>query len=84
MLYGCIMKTQIRLKITSHMCNNISYITITDGNVRYYGQTEIPLALANLSNNAAELRFALQDAKYAADARLAVLKYASPKKVEII
>ena len=32
---------QIRLRLTSHMCDNISYITIADGEVNHYGKDEI-------------------------------------------
>jgi hypothetical protein len=78
------MKSQIRLKITDNL-NNISYITISNHKVAYFGATEIPLALSNLAGNqAAELRFALEDAASAGGARGLVLQFANPKKVEIL
>lgn len=79
----------IRLKLTATMCDNISYLTIrtvgTRRVVSYFSASETPLALSNMFENAAEVRFALEDARTSDDVLRAVRTSKNySKKVEVL
>lgn len=55
----------VRVKLTDGF-GNVSFLVVKDGAVRYFSGAEVPLALSNIAGSkAAELRFALADAKSA-------------------
>jgi hypothetical protein len=51
-----------RFQITDGF-DNKSYLTIDKENIQYVSKNDTPLALSNISSNAAELRFKLEDCK---------------------
>lgn len=56
------MKTEkIRIKVSENVTNNTSYIVVQNGNVQHMSKGLTPLALSNISPNAAELMFKLED-----------------------
>lgn len=60
---------KVRIKILDKGLCNPRYIVVDKGTVSFYSASEVPLALSNLaSDHAAELRFALEDAKSAEEA----------------
>ena len=64
------MKGDIRIKVVDPF-GNVSYLVRNVGSgpdFRYFSSSEIPLALSNLTDKAAELRFALRDARTAKQA----------------
>jgi len=55
--------TDYRLRVTEINGRGKTYLTRHDGKVSYFSASETPLALSNLvQGEAAELRFALEDA----------------------
>lgn len=55
-------KKNYRIKVKDFN-GNLTYLVRKEGKVSYYSKSEVPLALSNLaSDNAAELRFKLEDA----------------------
>ena len=72
-----------RIRVTDAMGNK-SYVVRNGGRVLYYSAGETPLALSNISQNAAELRFALQDAIGVGQAAEALRTASRATKVEVI
>jgi hypothetical protein len=69
-------KKPVRISLEDGLGNR-SFIVVSDGRVCYMSDRETPLALSNIAlQNAAELRFALQDARSAHDCMAAVRKMA--------
>lgn len=69
------MKTEFRIRITDTLGNRSYIVRSSDGKVTYLGGNETPLALANfVGNEAAELRFALRDARTTSIAMAAIEK----------
>jgi hypothetical protein len=80
---------EFRVRLTAYMCDNLSYLTVKNEGKRrvvsYFSAGEMPLALANMFENAAEARFALEDAGSISELRAALTKYAKhAKKVDIL
>lgn len=74
----------IKLKLTDNG-GNVSYLEIENGKISYYTKGLTPLALANISDNAAELSFELKGCRTSAQAVAAVKIRANyVKKVEIL
>lgn len=66
----------IRVKLVAHMCDNVSYLEVTPKGYQLMGQQRTPFSLSNISQNAAEFGFALEDAKTERDVLDAIKKYA--------
>jgi hypothetical protein len=80
---------EFRVRLTAHMCDNLSYVTIKNQGkrrvVEYFSASEVPLALSNMFENAAEARFALADVCTASGLRVVLEKYAKhAKKIDIL
>lgn len=64
---------------------NVSYLTVNDNKVNYFSRNETPLALSNISKNAAELRFSLEESKSSSEIlKLCKKELTYAKTVELI
>jgi hypothetical protein len=70
------MKTEFRIKVdTNGACSGTLYVVRDDkARIQCYSKDETPHSLSFISENAAELRFALQDAVDARSAAAAIRK----------
>jgi hypothetical protein len=72
---------KFRIRITDHI-GNVSYLVRRAGNIdiSYISAEEVPLKLSNaFGNQAAEVRFALEDSEHSADAAKVVRKALADK-----
>lgn len=80
-------KTSFRIRYADR-CGNVNFITRSNGKVLHFSASETPMALSNCAgNNAADLRFALEDAATGADAIKSVralAQFADPKTITLL
>ena len=75
------MTKKFRIRITDHV-GNVSYLVRRAGNIdiSYISAEEVPLAMSKaFGNQAAEVRFALEDSEHSADAANVVRKALADK-----